>query len=99
MSPQGFALNGFGRDSPIYLVGIGGAGMSAIATVLLEMGYRVAGSDIKESANTKRLSGTGAVIGLGHRPENLGSPGIVVKSSAISGKTLSLSRRRSEGSR
>lgn len=90
MYPQGFTLNGFGRDSPIYLVGIGGAGMSAIATVLLEMGHGVAGSDIKESANTKRLRRMGAVIGLGHRPENLGSPGIVVKSSAISEENAEL---------
>ena len=84
MSHQGFALNEFKEESSIHLVGIGGAGMSAIATVLLEMGYRVEGSDIKDSANTRRLRSLGAVVGVGHRPENLVSAGIVVRSSAIS---------------
>jgi UDP-N-acetylmuramate--alanine ligase len=83
MSHRGFALEELEEESPVHLVGIGGAGMSAIATILLEMGYRVEGSDIKESANTRRLRGLGAVVGVGHRPENLGSAGIVVSSSAI----------------
>lgn len=67
----------------VHLVGIGGAGMSAIATVLRQMGIAVEGSDIKESAYTERLRKEGAVIGIGHRPENLQNGKIVVKSSAI----------------
>lgn len=71
------------KDSVVHLVGIGGAGMSAIATVLLEMGYPVEGSDLKESANVRRLRDLGAAVGLGHRAENLGEARLVVKSSAI----------------
>lgn len=67
----------------VHLVGIGGAGMSAIATVMRQMGITVEGSDIKESAYTARLRKEGAVIGIGHRPENLQNGKIVVKSSAI----------------
>src|SRR5450756_1983601 len=60
------------------------------------MGYQVEGSDIKESANTKRLRRLGAVVGVGHKPENLGSVGIVVRSSAISEENVELveARRR-----
>ena len=90
MSTRESVLDELGKDGAIHLVGIGGAGMSAIARVLLEMGYRVEGSDIKESANTKRLRNLGAVIGVGHRPENLGSASIVVRSSAISEKNAEL---------
>ncbi len=70
-------------DRPVHLVGIGGAGMSAIANVLLDMGIKVTGSDIKESANVKRLRDRGAVIGIGHRPSNISSPSLVVRSSAV----------------
>lgn len=71
------------RDRPVHLVGIGGAGMSAIASVLLDMGIEVTGSDIKESVNVRRLRDRGAVIGIGHRSENISSPSLVVKSSAV----------------
>jgi UDP-N-acetylmuramate--alanine ligase len=71
------------KDSIVHLIGIGGAGMSAIATVLLEMGYPVAGSDLKESANVLRLRDLGAAVGIGHRAENLGGARVVVRSSAI----------------
>src|SRR5450756_1564477 len=96
MFPEGFTLDKQGDEGVIHMVGIGGAGMSAIATVLLEMGYQVEGSDIKESANTKRLRRLGAVVGVGHKPENLGSVGIVVRSSAISEENVELveARRR-----
>ncbi len=57
--------------------------MSAIATVLLEMGYRVEGSDIKESPNVRRLRQLGAAVGLGHRADNLGDARVVVYSSAV----------------
>ena len=90
MSCQGFTLDKLGMDGVIHLVGIGGAGMSAIATVLLEMGYRAEGSDIKESANTKRLRRLGAVVGIGHRRENLAPPGLVVKSSAVSDENVEI---------
>ncbi len=55
----------------IHLIGIGGAGLSAIATVLLQQGYTVSGSDRQASAATERLAQLGATIFIGHRPENL----------------------------
>jgi UDP-N-acetylmuramate--alanine ligase len=71
------------EGSTIHFVGIGGAGMSAIALVLLRMGYKVEGSDLKESSYVRRLRGMGAAVGLGHRAENLLDCEVVVRSSAI----------------
>lgn len=70
----------------VHFVGIGGAGMSGIAQVLLEMGCKVSGSDLKESRNTERLKGYGAEIKVGHRAENIGDADVVVISSAIPAK-------------
>jgi len=68
----------------IHFIGIGGAGMSGIAKVLLELGYRVSGSDIQASETTKRLENLGAIIYLGHTKENIDSQiNKVVVSSAI----------------
>ena len=68
----------------IHFVGIGGAGMSAIAKVLLELGYPVSGSDLHLSETTKRLENMGARIFLGHHDENIDHQvGTVVVSSAI----------------
>ena len=58
----------------IHFIGIGGAGMSAIAKVLLEAGNTITGSDLKISDATERLSSMGANIFLGHREENLLNP-------------------------
>jgi len=69
--------------SSIHFVGIGGSGMSAIARLLLAWGYRVSGSDIRASETTRRLEALGARIAIGHRPENLGEPDLVVVSRAI----------------
>ena len=67
----------------IHLIGIGGTGLSAIARILLEMGYTVSGSDRAESPITLDLRSMGATITIGHRPENVASADIVVRSSAI----------------
>src|SRR5213076_1683228 len=67
----------------IHLVGIGGAGMSAIATVLSAMGHTVTGSDLKASLTLERLAAAGAQVSVGHRAENLGSPDVVAVSSAV----------------
>jgi UDP-N-acetylmuramate--alanine ligase len=67
----------------IHFVGIGGIGMSGIAEVLLNLGYRVSGSDLKDSEITLRLSDLGAVICHGHRRENVKDADVVVVSSAI----------------
>ena len=66
-----------------HFVGAGGAGMSGIALVLAERGARVTGSDLKESRYSRALEGAGVSVAIGHRVENLGTPEIVVVSSAI----------------
>ena len=68
----------------IHFVGIGGIGMSGIAEVLLNLGYSVTGSDLRESEATERLRSLGADIFLGHRDGNLkGDPSVVVISTAV----------------
>ncbi|TXF13172.1 UDP-N-acetylmuramate--L-alanine ligase [Pelomicrobium methylotrophicum] len=67
----------------IHFVGIGGAGMSGIAEVLLNLGYKVSGSDIQASPTTDRLAALGARVALGHSAANIGSADVVVVSSAI----------------
>jgi UDP-N-acetylmuramate--alanine ligase len=68
---------------PLHFVGIGGIGMSGIAEVLHNLGYRVQGSDIAESANTRRLRGLGIAVMIGHKAENLDSAEVIVISSAV----------------
>ncbi len=68
---------------PVHFIGIGGIGMSGIASVMLSLGYRVQGSDAKESANTERLQKEGATIFVGHDAAHVASAGVVVISSAI----------------
>ena len=67
----------------IHFVGIGGVGMCGIAEVLLNLGYEVSGSDLKESAVTARLQQFGARIYIGHHAENLDQVDVLVVSSAI----------------
>ncbi|MEZ5839001.1 MAG: UDP-N-acetylmuramate--L-alanine ligase [Hyphomicrobiales bacterium] len=72
------------RDiGPIHFVGIGGIGMSGIAEVLANLGYRVQGSDVAESANVLRLRNKGIPVSIGHEGGNLGEAQVVVVSSAI----------------
>jgi UDP-N-acetylmuramate--alanine ligase len=73
----------FKRIKHIHFVGIGGIGMSGIAEVLLNLGYRVSGSDMKESDTTERLRGLGGEIAIGHRAGNIAEPHVVVISSAV----------------
>ena len=76
----------FAKIQQIHFVGVGGIGMSGIAEVLLNLGYRVSGSDLKNSAVTQRLAGLGAAIFEGHRAENIAGAEVVVTSSAIAGE-------------
>jgi UDP-N-acetylmuramate--alanine ligase len=69
----------------IHFVGIGGAGMSGIAEVLLNLGYQVSGSDLSDGAVTKRLRELGAEIHIGHSPKNIGTAEAVVISTAVTG--------------
>lgn len=73
----------FKKIKHIHFVGIGGIGMSGIAEVLLNLGYQVSGSDLRESDTIERLRSLGARISIGHRKENMDSPHVVVISSAI----------------
>jgi UDP-N-acetylmuramate--alanine ligase len=69
----------------IHFVGIGGAGMSGIAEVLLNLGYRVSGSDLAVSASTQRLESYGAQIFIGHHAQHIGNAEAVVISTAVTG--------------
>ncbi|MBT8141085.1 MAG: UDP-N-acetylmuramate--L-alanine ligase, partial [Gammaproteobacteria bacterium] len=71
------------RIEHIHFVGIGGAGMGGIAEVLLNLGYTVSGSDIKQNAMAARLENMGASVFIGHAPENIESADVVVISTAI----------------
>ncbi|RAH97098.1 UDP-N-acetylmuramate--L-alanine ligase [Acuticoccus sediminis] len=68
---------------PVHFVGIGGIGMSGIAEVLHNLGYKVQGSDIAESANVQRLREKGIPVAIGHAAENLGEATVIVVSSAV----------------
>jgi UDP-N-acetylmuramate--alanine ligase len=81
MNKQTFGMRH--RIRKVHFVGIGGIGMSGIAEVLLNLGYRVSGSDLAESETTHRLQKLGAEVHLGHRSENLKEADVVVISSAV----------------
>ncbi len=71
------------RIEHVHFVGIGGAGMSGIAEVLLHQGYRISGSDLKGGEVTSRLSGLGIRVFEGHRAEHVEGADVVVVSSAV----------------
>lgn len=73
----------FFRPQHVHFVGIGGIGMSGIAEVLLTLGYKISGSDLKTSAITQRLERLGATIHIGHRAENITGAKAVVVTSAL----------------
>jgi UDP-N-acetylmuramate--alanine ligase len=73
----------FAKIQRIHFVGIGGIGMSGVAEVLLNLGYKISGSDLKSSAITQRLASLGATIFEGHRAENIAGAEVVVASSAV----------------
>jgi UDP-N-acetylmuramate--alanine ligase len=73
----------FAKIQRIHFVGIGGIGMSGIAEVLLNLGYQISGSDLRNSAVTQRLATLGAAIFEGHAATNIAGADVVVTSSAI----------------
>ncbi len=73
----------FAKIQRVHFVGIGGIGMSGIAEVLLNLGYKISGSDLKTSAVTQRLATLGAITFEGHAAENVAGAEVVVTSSAI----------------
>ena len=72
-----------GRRRGVHIVGIGGAGMSAIATVLVAMGHEVSGSDLKDGVALERLRALGVKVAIGHDAANLGAAEFLAISSAV----------------
>ena len=83
VNPQGMARARMRRIDTIHFIGIGGSGMSGIAEVLLNLGYRVQGSDLKSNAVTEHLRSLGVQIAIGHRAENTERADVVVVSTAV----------------
>ncbi len=73
------------RRRRVHIVGLGGAGMSAIATVLVAMGHEVSGSDLKDSVALERLRALGVQVAIGHDEANLDAAEFVATSSAVPG--------------
>ncbi|MBU0462316.1 MAG: UDP-N-acetylmuramate--L-alanine ligase [Proteobacteria bacterium] len=73
------------KNYHIHFVGIGGIGMSGIAELLIHLGYKVSGSDLKLSPITKRLEKHGGIIFQGHSKEQIAGASVVVTSTAITG--------------
>ena len=84
----------FAKIQRVHFVGIGGIGMSGIAEVLLNLGFKISGSDLKGSSVTQRLTGLGATIFEGHRAENVTDAEVVVTSSAISSENPEVAEAR-----
>lgn len=78
-----FVIPEMRRVKKIHFVGIGGAGMCGIAEVLLNTGYEISGSDIRESKVTERLRELGATVFIGHEENNITGVDVVVSSSAV----------------
>jgi UDP-N-acetylmuramate--alanine ligase len=81
----------------VHFVGIGGAGMSGIAEVLANQGYRVSGSDVHASAVTERLVRLGIRVTLGHRPENAHGADAIVVSTAVPADNAEVAAARERG--
>lgn len=84
------------RIREIHFIGIGGVGMCGIAEVLLNQGYRISGSDMKDSVVTDRLASLGAKITIGHQEENIAEADVVVISTAVSEENPELKAARQQ---
>jgi UDP-N-acetylmuramate--alanine ligase len=73
----------FKKIQKLHFIGIGGIGMSGIAELLLNLGYHVSGSDLKQSQATERLGSLGGEIHIGHSPANIKDANVVIISSAV----------------
>ncbi len=83
--------------SRVHLLGIGGIGVSAVARILIERGFEVSGSDVRESQLTEALRALGARVVIGHRAENVEGAEVVVVSTAIPEDNLELVAARAAG--
>lgn len=70
-------------SKPIHFIGLGGIGMSGLAKFLLELGYKVSGSDIKDGPNLHSLTELGGTVYIGHTEKNIGDAAVIVASTAI----------------
>jgi UDP-N-acetylmuramate--alanine ligase len=87
----------FFKPQPVHFTGIGGIGMSGLAEVLLELGYRVSGSDLRMSPVTERLARLGATIHEGHAAENVAGANAVVVTSAARADNPEIAEARRRG--
>ena len=87
----------YGRSHRIHFVGIGGAGMSGIAEVMLDMGYPVSGSDLKSNEATERVIRLGGRVVYGHAASNVEGARVVVHSSAVAADNPELKAARAAG--
>ncbi len=85
------------KTGPLHFVGIGGIGMSGIAEVMLNLGYQVQGSDLRDNASIQRLRERGARVFIGHAADNLEGVGTLVVSSAIKQDNPELKEARLKG--
>lgn len=81
----------------VHMVGVGGAGMSAIARILIQAGIEVTGSDLSDSRTIDALRALGMRVQVGHSPEQVGNSEVVIYSSAVPPENVELSRARSMG--
>src|SRR6187549_4008814 len=88
---------GLDLTEPVHFIGIGGAGMSALARVILARGGAVTGSDARESETTRSLREEGAQVAIGHDAANVGDAGRVIYSAAIKESNPELAAARARG--
>ena len=86
-----------GKIKHIHFIGIGGSGMNGIAQVLLNQGFIITGSDLKESPTVDNLKNMGAKVFIGHKPENVSGADVVVYSSAVKEDNVELLRAKELG--
>ena len=85
-------MKNLSKYNHVHCIGIGGIGLSALAEIMLERGYTVTGSDMKESDITDHLIEKGAHIYLGHREKNVEGANLVVYSAAVSNENPELKK-------
>jgi UDP-N-acetylmuramate--alanine ligase len=95
--PQGKGLPELDDVRSAHLVGIGGTAMTPLATILLQKGVAVSGSDVADNAALAPLRAIGARVAIGHRAENLGEVDVVVASSAVPQDNVELASARARG--
>lgn len=93
----GVVVAALDRPRRVHVVGVGGVGMSAIATILVGMGHEVSGSDIKASPVTDRLAASGVRVSIGHNPDQVVGTDLVTFSPAVPEDNVELAAARARG--